>query len=80
MVGTGRATWPDTSRLVEAIFILLCQLNPSSRMKWGHHLSRWALVILEYDRIRCLVSRSPALVARTTLQLFGVNQQTLSQW
>ncbi|XP_034089179.1 serine/arginine repetitive matrix protein 2-like [Gymnodraco acuticeps] len=82
MVGTGSgpATWPDTSRLVEDIFILLCQLIPSSRTQWGFLRSRWTLVITAYDQVRATVYRCPALVARTTLQLFTVNQQTLSQW
>ncbi|KAK5876184.1 hypothetical protein CesoFtcFv8_027180 [Champsocephalus esox] len=35
---------------------------------------------MAYDQVRATVYRSPALVARTTLQLFSVNQQTLSQW
>ncbi|KAI4793352.1 hypothetical protein KUCAC02_032782 [Chaenocephalus aceratus] len=82
MVGTGSGpcTWPDTSRLVGDIFILLCQLNPSSRTQCGFLRSRWTLVIMAYDQLRATVYSSPALVARTTLQLFGVNQQTLSQW
>ncbi|KAI4795577.1 hypothetical protein KUCAC02_029801 [Chaenocephalus aceratus] len=78
--GSGPCTWPDTSRLVEDIFVLLCQLFPSSRTQWGFLRSRWTLVLMAYDQVRATVSRSPALVARTTLQLFAVNQQTLSQW
>ncbi|KAK5879429.1 hypothetical protein CesoFtcFv8_024730 [Champsocephalus esox] len=35
---------------------------------------------MAYDQVRATVYRSPALVARTTFQLFSVNQQTLSQW
>ncbi|KAI4800547.1 hypothetical protein KUCAC02_009612, partial [Chaenocephalus aceratus] len=76
MVGTGSgpATWPDTSRLVEAIFILLCQLIPSSRTKFGFLRTRWTLVLTAYDQVRATVYRSPALVARTTLQLFGAQE------
>ncbi|KAI4793351.1 hypothetical protein KUCAC02_032781 [Chaenocephalus aceratus] len=57
MVGTGSGpcTWPDTSRLVGDIFILLCQLNPSSRTQCGFLRSRWTLVIMAYDQLRATV-------------------------
>ncbi|XP_051800731.1 uncharacterized protein LOC110946441 [Acanthochromis polyacanthus] len=82
MVGTGSgpAIWPDTSRLVEAIFIQLCVLHPSSRRTMGCLQSRWTLVLRDYNTIRIVVCTHPALKTRTTLQLFEVNQRTLSQW
>ncbi|XP_051800536.1 uncharacterized protein LOC127532606 [Acanthochromis polyacanthus] len=82
MVGTGSgpAIWPDTSRLVEAIFIQLCILHPSSRRTMGCLQSRWTLVLRDYNTIRIVVCTHPALKTRTTLQLFEVNQRTLSQW
>lgn len=74
------AQWPDASRLVEAIFTQLCILHPSSKRLMGAVISRWILVLQDYNTIREVVTRHPALKARTRLQLFTVNQTTLAQW
>lgn len=74
------ATWPDTSRLVEAIFIRLCILHPHCKRMMGCLVTRWSLVLRDYNTIRDVVVLHPDLMTRTTLQLFVVNQATLSQW
>ncbi|KAJ7983613.1 hypothetical protein DPEC_G00375190 [Dallia pectoralis] len=82
MVGTssGPATWPDTSRLVEAICIRLCHLHPTTTFHGKVRRTRWALVMESYMRIRDAVLDSPRLMAQTNLQLFEISQRTLSQW
>ncbi|XP_047203981.1 uncharacterized protein LOC124857001 [Girardinichthys multiradiatus] len=80
VAGSGPASWPDASRLVEAIFKELCALYPGSRRVEGAVISQWTLVLRDYNSIRNVVLSHPALKTRTTLQLFAVNQSTLSQW
>ena len=77
---SGPATWPDASRLVEAIFLRLCVLYPGNKRVMGVLLTRWTLVLREYNSIRNVVTMHPALKTRTTIQLYVVNQYTLSQW
>ncbi|XP_044023528.1 uncharacterized protein LOC122862246 [Siniperca chuatsi] len=82
IVGTGSqpAVWPDTSRLVEAIFVQLCGLHPGSKKMKGCLVTRWTLLLRDYNTIRNVVTTHPALRTRTALQLFAVNQATVSQW
>nr|XP_046166284.1 uncharacterized protein LOC124002687 isoform X4 [Oncorhynchus gorbuscha] len=61
-------------RLVEAICSQLCQIHPSATK------SRWALILADYVGIREAVLTSPRLMAQTNLQLFELNQRTISQW
>ncbi|XP_058881331.1 uncharacterized protein LOC131737276 [Acipenser ruthenus] len=77
---SGPAQWPQTSRLVEAICIQLCHLHPSSTKSKGVKTSRWAAIVGDYSKVRELVLGSQRLVEKTTLQLFELNQHTLSQW
>ncbi|XP_070834704.1 uncharacterized protein [Chaetodon trifascialis] len=74
------ATWPDTNRLVEAIFIRLCILHPCSKRMSGCLITRWSLVLRDYNSMRDVVTLHPGLMSRTTLQLFAVTRATLSQW
>ncbi|KAK1156709.1 hypothetical protein AOXY_G25730 [Acipenser oxyrinchus oxyrinchus] len=78
--GSGPAQWPQTSRLVEAICIQLCRLHPSPTKSKGVRTSRWAAILGDYSKVRELVLGSPRLMEKTTLQLFELNQHTLSQW
>ncbi|XP_029545713.1 uncharacterized protein LOC115147590 isoform X1 [Salmo trutta] len=71
-LNSGPANWPGTSRLVEAICSQLCQIHPKK--------SRWALILADYVAIREEVLNSPRLMAQTNLQLFELNQRTISQW
>eukprot|EP00063_Salmo_salar_P065245 XP_014040080.1 PREDICTED: uncharacterized protein LOC106593263 [Salmo salar] len=76
----GPASWPGTSRLVEAICRQLCQIHPSATQSAGVKKSRWALILADYVAIREAVLNSPRLMAQTNLQLFELNQKTISQW
>ncbi|KAJ8364716.1 hypothetical protein SKAU_G00135470 [Synaphobranchus kaupii] len=77
---SGAANWPSASRLVEAICSQLCRLHPTGFLWGGVRRTRWAAVLADYVHIRELVLDSPRLMAQTTLQLFELNQRTLSQW
>ncbi|XP_035260178.1 uncharacterized protein LOC118220428 [Anguilla anguilla] len=77
---SGPAIWPSTSRLVEAICSQLCRLHPTGYTSRGVRRTRWAAVLTDYTHIRELVLDNPRLMARTALQLFELNQRTLSQW
>ncbi|XP_052429269.1 uncharacterized protein LOC127970642 [Carassius gibelio] len=48
------AQWPDCCRLVETIFIRLCNTHPSPKRKGKGTLSRWSLILQDYMRIRQL--------------------------
>ncbi|XP_048840106.1 uncharacterized protein LOC125713189 [Brienomyrus brachyistius] len=77
--GTRPAQWPHVSRLVEAICLELCSLHPAGQIA-GVRLNRWAVVLQDYSRIRQLVLSSPGLMQATSLQVFEINQRTLSVW
>ncbi|MEQ2223538.1 hypothetical protein ILYODFUR_037756, partial [Ilyodon furcidens] len=76
----GPAQWPSTSRLVEAMCIKLCSLHRSPTKKDGVRLPRWTKVLTDYHHIRDLVLNSHTLMEATSLQLFVLNQRTLTQW
>ncbi|KAJ4922010.1 hypothetical protein JOQ06_004029 [Pogonophryne albipinna] len=42
--------------------------------------TRWSLILTDYVAIREAVLASPRLMAQTDIQLFELNQRTLSQW
>ncbi|XP_033996677.1 uncharacterized protein LOC117490986 isoform X3 [Trematomus bernacchii] len=69
-LNSGPATWPSASRLVEAICSQLCRLTRT----------RWSLILTDYVAVREAVLASPRLMAQTEIQLFELNQRTLSQW
>ncbi|KAA8578286.1 hypothetical protein FQN60_016780, partial [Etheostoma spectabile] len=77
---SGPANWPSASRLVEAICSQLCQLHPKGTRSGGIRRDRWALVLSDYVAIRAAVLASLRLMAQTDIQLFELNQRTLSQW
>ncbi|KAI4888925.1 hypothetical protein NFI96_005935 [Prochilodus magdalenae] len=78
--GTGPAQWPHASRLVEAICLELCAIHPRGQKIAGVKVNRWAVILHDYGRIRRMVLNSPALMEATALQLFEINQRTLSVW
>lgn len=67
-------------RLVEAICSQLCQIHSSATQSAGVKKSRRALILADYVAIREAVLNSPRLMAQTNLQLFELNQRTISQW
>ncbi|KAK1803478.1 hypothetical protein P4O66_020911 [Electrophorus voltai] len=78
--GSGPAQWPSVSRLVEAVCPALCRLHPAGQTVAGVRVNRWASVTRDYGVIRDVVLGSPGLVTRTRIQLFELNQRTLTQW
>ncbi|XP_060882476.1 uncharacterized protein LOC132954049 [Labrus mixtus] len=74
------AQWPDCCRLVEAIFVRLCQLHKSPKKKGKGSLTRWSLMLKDYRKVRQLVRDNGTLMKDTTLQLYEVTQTTLTQW
>ena len=76
----GPANWANSSHLVEAICLALCKEHPSPQKERGATTSRWAQVLSSYGSIRQLVLDNARVMARTSIQLFEINQRTLSQW
>ncbi|XP_041836778.1 uncharacterized protein LOC121636980 [Melanotaenia boesemani] len=77
---SGPANWPDASRLVEAVCSQLCRLHPGATRTGGTLKTRWSLILADYVAIRGVVLASPRLMAQTDIQLYELNQRTLSQW
>ncbi|KAK0138894.1 hypothetical protein N1851_024567 [Merluccius polli] len=75
------AQWPDCCRVVEAVFVRLCDVHKHPK-KIGKtvSLTRWSLVLQDYRRIRYLILNNGAVMRDTSLQLVEVNQNTLKQW
>ncbi|GFO12071.1 hypothetical protein PoB_003857600 [Plakobranchus ocellatus] len=75
------AQWPNVSRLVESVVILLMEMYPQSYQRKGSRglISRWALLLRDYTRIRRLLLHNPDVRAKTSIQLFEINQYTLTQ-
>ncbi|XP_073725207.1 uncharacterized protein [Misgurnus anguillicaudatus] len=74
------AQWPDCCRLVESIFVKLCDIHRSPKKIGNHAVTRWTLILRDYSKIRQLVLGNGTVMENTTLQLFQVNQTTLNQW
>ncbi|KAL2082546.1 hypothetical protein ACEWY4_022364 [Coilia grayii] len=77
---SGPATWPSASRVVEAVCTQLCNIYPSGTRVYGSRRTRWDSILLHYRHIRDLVLGHQRLMARAPIQLFGLNQRTLSLW
>ncbi|XP_028302297.1 uncharacterized protein LOC114463168 [Gouania willdenowi] len=75
---SGPAQSPGVSCLVETISILLCKIFPLNRTISGVRISRWSDIVCNYGFIRENVLSHPML--STKLQLFQINQKTLTQW
>ncbi|XP_076848241.1 uncharacterized protein LOC143493605 [Brachyhypopomus gauderio] len=74
------AQWPDCCRLIESIFIRLANIHRSPKTLGKVSVSRWALMLEDYRKIRQLVLNNGTVMEQTTLQLVEVNQKTLMQW
>ncbi|KAM4562525.1 uncharacterized protein PAE49_010963 [Odontesthes bonariensis] len=74
------AQWPDCSRLVESICVKLCNIHKSPKKQGTSSLTRWTLILTDYSKIRQLVLGNATVMQSTTLQLFDINQTTLTQW
>ncbi|XP_029687974.1 uncharacterized protein [Takifugu rubripes] len=74
------AQWPDCCRLVENIFMRLCNLHPSPLKRGRKTDLRWSLILRDYHRIRQLVTGNALVMQDTDIQLVEVNQNTLIQW
>ncbi|KAL0963741.1 hypothetical protein UPYG_G00310350 [Umbra pygmaea] len=74
------AQWPDCCRLVETIFVKICQIYKSPKKQRKGMLSRWSLILNDYQKIRQLILGNGTGMQSTTLQLFEVNQTMLIQW
>lgn len=74
------AQWPNCCRLVEMIFIRLCNIHRSPKKQQRESLSRWELILRDYRRIRQLILSNGTVMSETTLQLVEVNQRTLTTW
>ncbi|XP_056912997.1 uncharacterized protein LOC130538958 [Takifugu flavidus] len=73
------AQWPNCCRLIETIFVRLCNIHTSPKKRGQHSVSRWPLILQDYKKIRQLVLCNGTLMQQTTLQRV-VNQTTLMQW
>ncbi|XP_041947807.1 uncharacterized protein LOC121708916 [Alosa sapidissima] len=79
--GAGAAQSPKASRLVEAIMLELCRVHSHEGTTLaGVRINRWGAVMRDYKQIQDNVVNCPALMASTRIQLFDVNQRTLSMW
>ena len=65
---------------MEAICSELCRLHPAATQFAGVKRARWALVMADYVAIRKAVLNNLRLMEQTNLQLYELNQRTLSQW
>jgi hypothetical protein len=79
------ASSPSKSRLAEAICLRLCDIitQPTkSKLPSGRQVytSRWKAVLSEYNNIRVRLLNSEALLERTCLTLFHINETTLIKW
>lgn len=74
------AQWPNCCRLVESIFVRLCNLHPGPVRKGRGADSRWSLILRDYHKIRQLVVGNSVVMQGSQIQLVEVNQNTLIQW
>ncbi|XP_035999487.1 uncharacterized protein LOC105926893 isoform X4 [Fundulus heteroclitus] len=75
------AQWPDCFRLVETIFVCLCNIHrcrPKKRGKCTFY--RWDLILHDYRKIRQLILANGVVMQQTNLQLVDVSYTTLIQW
>ncbi|KAJ8356343.1 hypothetical protein SKAU_G00191370 [Synaphobranchus kaupii] len=49
------AQWPNSCRLVESIFVKLCDIHKSHKKQGNYALTRWTLILRDYSKIRQLV-------------------------
>ncbi|XP_054643300.1 uncharacterized protein LOC129187709 isoform X2 [Dunckerocampus dactyliophorus] len=78
--GTDVAHCPSSSRLMEAIFIELCNLHSQGHNIAGFRINRWGLVMQDYNRIKSHVRMNRVITAAGPIQLLEVNHRTLTNW
>ena len=79
--GAGAARSPSVSRLVEAVLLDLSILHCSdSRTIAGVRIHRWGAVMRDYNIIKENIYSCAALKASTCIQLYELNQRTLTAW
>ncbi|XP_061878173.1 uncharacterized protein LOC133630604 [Entelurus aequoreus] len=72
---------PDSSRLMEAVFIQLSSHHSQEHNISGFRQSRWSLIMRDYTRIRENLSSNQAIkAAGCSICLLEVNYRTLTQW
>ncbi|XP_061925465.1 serine/arginine repetitive matrix protein 1-like isoform X3 [Entelurus aequoreus] len=72
---------PDTSRLMEAVFIQLSSHHSQEHIISGFRQSRWSLIMRDYTRIRENLSSNQAIkAAGCSIRLLEVNHRTLTLW
>ena len=74
------AVSPTCSRIVEALCVKLCKRHPVAKHDDSRYLSRWRLIISDYEAIRTRVLNCMELVDETTLTLPHINETTLIRW
>ncbi|XP_051246739.1 uncharacterized protein LOC127358005 [Dicentrarchus labrax] len=72
--------WPNCCRLVETVFVRLCNIHTSPQKMGQHSMSRWSLILQDYKKIRQLILYNGIIMQQTPIQLVEVNQTTLTQW
>ena len=65
---------------VEAVCGQLCLLHLAVTQSDGVRKTRWALVLADCVAIQDTVLSSLRLIVQTNIQLFELNQRTVSQW
>ncbi|RXN36530.1 cyclin-dependent kinase inhibitor 1C-like protein [Labeo rohita] len=73
-----RCAWGSKS--LESFYNHLNRIIPAGKVKWGVSTNCWTAILHDNQAIRRLVGNYPALRGQTRIQLFEVNQQTLSVW
>ncbi|PIK51978.1 hypothetical protein BSL78_11126 [Apostichopus japonicus] len=71
------ASYPNKSRVVEALCILLCEKIPQARKNDGY-TSRWRLILSEYNKVRHRLLNSEDLLEGTELVLLHLNEAMLT--
>ncbi|KAJ8349331.1 hypothetical protein SKAU_G00244610 [Synaphobranchus kaupii] len=61
------AQWLNNCRLVESIFVKLCDSHKSPKKQGNYALTRWTLILRDYSKIRQLVLGNRTVMQSTTL-------------
>ena len=78
--GAGAAGSPKDSRLVEEVFVELCQVYYQGRTAWSKQVHRWHSLVRIYHNIRAAVMSCATLKRDAPMQLFEVNERTVRHW
>ncbi|KAM4579466.1 uncharacterized protein V3H82_008683 [Fundulus diaphanus] len=74
------AQWPDCCRLVETIFVRLCNIHRCPKKRGKGTVYRWDLILHDYRKIWQLILANRVVMQQTNLQLGDVSYTTLIQW